>query len=189
MNWGLAFALGVSLSMDAFAVSCAIPLCGVRPTRAGALRVAGSFGLFQAAMPLIGFLAADAASALISPVDHWIAAILLGFVGGKMIRDGWGARDECPVMGGDPTRGRLLLLLAFGTSIDALAVGVSFVSLNIRILPTAAVIGLTTFSLCLLGLYASGRLFRGQGGRLQVVGGGVLIGIGLKILLEHLGLL
>ena len=88
---------------------------------------------------------------------------------------------------GDPTRGRLLLLLALGTSIDALAVGVSFLGMPVRVLPTAGVIGGITFLVCLGGLLASGRFFRGQSGRFEVLGGVVLVGIGLKILLDHLG--
>jgi putative Mn2+ efflux pump MntP len=175
--------------MDAFAVSCAIPLCGVPLNLPAILRVAGSFGFFQGLMPLIGYALAGIARDLIAPVDHWIALFLLAFVGGKMIRDGLESAGGCPSMGGDPTRGRILFLLSLGTSIDALAVGVSLLGMRTAVVPTILVIALTTFGLCLLGISASGRLFRGQGGRLQVLGGMVLIGIGLKILLEHLGFL
>lgn len=187
MDWALAAVLGLSLSMDAFAVSCAIPLCRVRVTRRDALRVAGSFGLFQGLMPLLGWLLAARFADLLRPLDHWVAFGLLLFVGGKMIREGWGKGEDCPVSSGDPTRGRTLLLLALGTSLDALAVGVSFLGLPVRVLPTVTVIGGITFLLCLVGLLASGRFFRGQGGRFEVLGGLVLVGIGAKILLDHLG--
>ena len=186
MNWTLATMLGLSLSMDAFAVSCAIPLCRVRLTRRDALRVAGCFGLFQGLMPLLGWILAARFADLLRPLDHWVAFGLLLFVGGKMVREGRGKKEDCPVGEGDPTRGRLLLLLALGTSIDALAVGVSFLGMPVRVLPTAGVIGGITFLVCLGGLLASGRFFRGQSGRFEVLGGVVLVGIGLKILLDHL---
>lgn len=136
-------------------------------------------------MPLLGWLLAARFADLLRPLDHWVAFGLLLFVGGKMIREGWGKGEGCPVSSGDPTRGRTLLLLALGTSLDALAVGVSFLGLPVRVLPTVTVTK-NHLPPCLVGLLASGRLFRGQGA-LRGPGGLVLVGIGAKILLDHLG--
>jgi len=190
MDWGLALALGLSLSLDAFAVSCAIPFAVPQISWPQALRVAGTFGIFQALMPLAGWMAADLAADLIAPVDHWVAFGLLSLVGGRMIGEGWAkmrSPGRCQTLSGDPTRGRRLLALAVGTSIDALAVGVSFIGLRIAVYRTVAVIGMVTFLTCMAGLLASKRLCGEGGGRWEIAGGGVLVAMGIKILGDHLG--
>ncbi len=189
MNFGLALALGFSLSLDAFAVSCAIPCAVPRLSLIQALRVAGTFGVFQAIMPLAGWMAADLAAGFIEPVDHWVAFVLLALVGGRMAWEGYGKvrfPEACPIPTGDPTWGKRLLALAVGTSIDALAVGVSFLGLRIAVYRTVTVIGVVTFLVCMTGLLASKRLCGEGGGRWEILGGGVLMAIGVKILLEHL---
>ncbi len=185
----LAFILGVSLSMDALAVSCTIPVCVPGVSMIRSLRVALSFGFFQAVMPLIGWFAAERFLFLIEPVDHWLGFILLSIVGGKMIREGLAAKKGCSVLPGDPTRGKYLLALSIGTSIDALAVGVSFIGMKIDVFTTVTVIGLITFSLSFIGLRLSRRLCGdNRTGKMEVIGGLVLILIGINIVLEHLGI-
>ena len=190
MNFSLALALGLSLSLDAFAVSCAIPCAVPRLSLIQALRVAGTFGVFQALMPLAGWMAAGLAADVIEPVDHWVAFFLLALVGGRMAWEGYAKMrfpGGCVIEVGDPTRGKRLLALALGTSIDALAVGVSFLGLRVAVYPTVTVIGAVTFLVCMTGLLASKRLCGEGGGRWEILGGVVLVVIGLKILLEHLG--
>lgn len=186
MDVAFSAALGLSLSMDAFAVSCAMGLCGI--SRGEALKVALSFGLFQAIMPLVGWLGARWMGAILEPVDHWVAFLALLAVGGKMVIEGLGkvreAQDEAPdrsVCGGGK-----LLSLSIGTSIDALAVGVGFIGMRINVPFTASVIGVVTFIVCLLGALCAGRILRTRRGYMEVLGGLVISAIGIKILLEHL---
>jgi len=195
VNWAVAGALGFSLALDAFAVSCAIPLYAPGVGLAGALRAAGAFGLFQTVMPLLGFWLAGNFLDVIEPVDHWVAFFLLAFVGGHMIFEGISALRATEAarkamrrkLSGDPTRGSLLFLLALGTSIDALAVGVSFVGLELHVYGTAAVIGGITFALSLFGVLGAGRLSRNMGdGRCEILGGVILVLLGVKILLQGL---
>ncbi len=177
--------LGLSLSMDAFAVSVAMPFCVPSLSTRQVWRVAGAFGFFQAFMPLMGWILGNLAAKAIAPFDHWIAFALLAFIGGKMAREGMGGTDECNTRC-DPTSGWPLLTLAVGTSIDALAVGFSFVAMDLNVWRTVAVIGTVTFATCWVGMVGGRRIGRFFGKRMEVVGGLVLIGIGLKILIEHL---
>lgn len=185
----LALVLGFSLSMDALAVSCTIPLCVPGVSIIRSLRVALSFGLFQALMPLLGWFAAARFVKIIEPVDHWLALVLLSFVGYRMIREGLAAKNGYAELEGDPTKGRYLLALSVATSIDALAVGVSFVGMKIAVIPTVIVIGIITFSLSFTGLRLSRRLCgNNRTGKMEVMGGIVLILIGINIVLQHLGI-
>jgi putative Mn2+ efflux pump MntP len=177
--------LGLSLSMDAFAVSVALPFCVPSLSMRQIFRVAGAFGFFQALMPLLGWLLASLASELIAPFDHWIAFALLGFIGGKMVLEGLRPAEECDTRS-DPTSGWPLLTLAIGTSIDALAVGFSFAAMNLNVWSTVGIIGSVTFALCWAGMVGARQIGRFFGKRMEVLGGLVLIGIGLKILLDHL---
>lgn len=178
-------AIAVALAMDAFAVAVATGL-RLRCSLAQTARMAGAFGLFQFAMPVLGWALGLSVRSYIEAFDHWVAFALLAFVGGKMLLEARkGGADEC----GDPTRGGTLVLLALATSIDALAVGVTFAFLQVQILPSVALIGAMTFALSLVGV-AIGRRFGGWlMQRAQVAGGVVLVLIGLKILLEHLGVI
>lgn len=183
------FLIGVGLSADAFAVAVCKGLGMKKVNWAHALVIALFFGGFQALMPLIGWAAGTQLSALIEPVDHWIAFGLLAFIGGKMLIDAIkGDDDDCAACADDEQRLDLkeLLMLAVATSIDALAVGVTFAFLGMSIWAPIAIIGLTTFVLSFAGV-AVGNQF---GARFEkpatITGGVVLILIGCKILVEHL---
>lgn len=177
-------AIAVALAMDAFAVAIATGLkqrCSLVQT----VRMAGAFGIFQFIMPVIGWALGLTVRSYIEAFDHWVAFALLALVGGKMLYEAWkGGDDECS----DPTKGATLLLLAVATSIDALAVGISIALLNVDIWYPAAVIGLICFSITAVGMHM-GRMVVREGSTLaakaNVLGGLVLIGIGVKVLLEH----
>jgi len=182
---------GFALSMDAFAVSVSSGMCVAGLTFPYALRTAFAFGLFQFIMPLAGFLVGTAFSGIIESWDHWIAFGLLAVVGGKMVWEALNTKDVSSCSEEERNKLnvldlRVLLVLAVATSIDALAVGVSYSVIRAPILPASTIIGLVTFVLCLLGCEFGKRI----GSRLErwaeVAGGVALIGIGLKILLEHL---
>lgn len=177
------FVVAFGLAMDAFAVSIASGLTvkGLRINHA--LRMAAFFGGFQAFMPVIGWLAGLTLAGFISGVDHWIAFGLLLFIGCKMI---YGAiRLEASERHGDSLSLYALLLLSVATSIDALAVGLSFAFLGIAIATPVIVIGAVTFSLSFIGASAGNKLGHLFENKIEIVGGLVLIGIGLKILIEH----
>lgn len=187
LDWGMAFVLGVGLSLDAFAVCCTVALCGA-VSMGTALRVAGSFGFFQGVMPLLGWFLMDRFGGMLVSIDHWIVFILLGFVGGKMFVEGFRMQQDvhCPV-GMDLTSGKSLLFLSLGTSIDALAVGGSFSAMNLPVFSSSAIIAVVTFCVCILGLTLAGKLPPFRRGVPEIIGGAVLILIGTKILLEHMG--
>lgn len=190
--------LAVGLSMDAFAVSICKGL-GMKKINLKVAVVLGLFfGGFQAGMPVIGWALGSQFMGIIGPIDHWIAFILLAFIGGKMLWEAF-TEDEDEGEGEDEDEGdgknaekielSEYLILAIATSIDALAVGISFAALSVDIVPAVSLIGVTTFIFSVAGV-AIGHTF---GARYEkpatIVGGIVLILIGLKILLEHLGIL
>lgn len=182
--------IGVGLSMDAFAVSVCKGL-GMRKVNMRTSTVlALFFGGFQALMPLIGWALGSQFLWLIEPIDHWIAFGLLAFIGGKMLVEAVRGEDE-EADEGDAERIDLseYLMLAIATSIDALAVGISFAALSVQIAPAITLIGVTTFLLTYVGV-AVGHFFGARWQRpASIAGGIVLILIGCKILLEHLGIL
>ena len=180
------FLVAAGLSMDAFAVSACKGLSIPRVRLKHAVTVGLYFGVFQAIMPVIGYCIGIRFAEYIAAFDHWIAFLLLGFLGGKMIRGS--LSDKCPASTGSAScRPGVMLPLAVATSIDALAVGVSFAFLGIRIAPAVAFIGVITLLLSMLGI----AIGKGAGARFkpkaELVGGVVLVLIGLKILLEHHG--
>lgn len=175
-------ALSVGLAMDACAVSAASGAGGRARGLRAALRLAFHFGLFQALMPLIGWLGGSAVHAFIDRFDHWIAFGLLTAIGLNMIRSGARGDDDGPAAG-DPSRRWSLVLLSVATSIDALVVGVSLAFLHVNILVTVAVIGVVTFGLSLLGYWVGARLGDRFGSRMEIAGGVVLILLGVKILM------
>ncbi len=182
------FLIGVGLSMDAFAVAVCKGLCMKRLDVRQALVIALFFGGFQALMPCVGWALGTQFEQLIAPVDHWIAFGLLALIGGKMLWDSFRGDDgglACPADGGIDLRE--LTMLAVATSIDALAVGVTFAFLGADIVLSAGLIGATTFALSLAGVAAGHRFGARYEKPATVIGGVVLILIGLKILLEHLG--
>lgn len=184
------FLIGVGLSMDAFAVSICKGLGMSRLNMKQAAVISLFFGGFQALMPLIGWALGSQLTDLITPIDHWIAFGLLAFVGGKMLWDAFHEDDDVDAEAADEKLDlKELLMLAIATSIDALAVGITFAFLQMAIVPSITIIGLTTFVISFAGV-AVGHFF---GARFEkpatIVGGVVLILIGLKILLEHLGVI
>ena len=185
------FVIGVGLSMDAFAVAVCKGLGMKMVNWRHAFVIALMFGGFQGLMPLIGWALGSQLTSLIEPVDHWIAFILLVFIGGKMLWDAFRGDDGCETCGcaEEKLDMRELLMMAVATSIDALAVGVTFAFLGVNVMAAVVVIGVTTFALSFVGVVAGNRF----GARFEkpatVAGGVVLVLIGLKILLEHLGVI
>lgn len=184
------FLIGVGLSMDAFAVSICKGLGMSRLNMRQAAVISLFFGGFQAFMPLIGWALGSQLTDFITPIDHWIAFGLLAFVGGKMLWDAFHEDDEDEGVQTDEKLDlKELLMLAIATSIDALAVGITFAFLQVAIVPSITIIGLITFVISFAGV-AVGHFF---GARFEkpatIVGGVVLILIGVKILLEHLGVI
>jgi putative Mn2+ efflux pump MntP len=176
--------IALALAMDAFAVALAVGLAVAPLTGRHLFRLGWHFGLFQAMMPVIGWLAGVTVQQHIAAYDHWLALGLLSFVGGKMIYEAFRETDE-PKQPGDPTRGMSLVLLSLATSIDALAVGLSLGMLGVSIWFPATVIGLVAGVLTLTGMLLGRRVGALWGKRVEVIGGLILIGIGVRIVLEH----
>ena len=181
--WLTTFLTAVGLAMDAVAVSISSGISVPEVRASQALKMALCFGFFQALMPAIGYLAGEQFSGQIAAYDHWVAFLLLGFLGVKLIRDSAQAGEEKVH---SPFRTNKLLVLGIATSIDALAVGVTFSLLEIGLLQTVATIGGVTFALCLPAVWFGARLGKSMAKRADVLGGVILIGIGTKILIEHL---
>ena len=186
--WEL-FILALGLSMDAFAVS----ICkGLSLRRIGVkhMCIAGAwFGGFQALMPVIGYLLGRFFTDMIGAYDHWIAFGLLLFIGGKMLWESLAAKDEDDEDMDAAMDAKTMLILAIATSIDALAVGVTFAFLDVAILPAAVFIGCTTFVCSAVGVKVGSVFGARYKNRAEIIGGVALILIGLKILLEGLGVL
>ena len=179
--------IAVALAMDCFAITLGLA-CGVKGlTMKQAVRMAAWFGGFQFVMPIAGWIAGDRLLRIIEHFDHWVAFGLLALIGGRMIWESLKMNDEEEACRPDQTRGKRLLILALATSIDALAVGLSLGVVRTGILFPAAIIGVTSFALTILGAKLGPVVGRIVGKRAELVGGLILIGIGAKILIEHLG--
>ena len=184
--WEL-FVIAVGLSMDAFAVSICKGLATGKVRLRHAVTAGVYFGGFQALMPLIGYLLGVRFQSMITAFDHWIAFVLLAFIGLNMIRESREeAEEEKPYTG---INFKELFILAVATSIDALAVGVTFAFLQVNIVPAIASIGCTTFVISLAGVYVGNVFGARYKSRAELTGGVILVLIGLKILLEHLGVI
>ncbi|MCE5306881.1 MAG: manganese efflux pump MntP family protein [Acidobacteriales bacterium] len=186
MGWISLLALACALAMDAFAVAIVTGLTLNPLTPRQVFRLAFHFGLFQALMPMLGWLAGTIVQKYISTLDHWIAFGLLAFVGGRMI---WGALHDQESGRRtliDPTTGWSLVVLSVATSIDALAVGLSLAFLGSTIFVPALVIGIVAASFTSVGMVIGRRVGSIWGERVTVLGGLILIGIGIKIVIEHL---
>ncbi len=181
--------IGAGLSMDAFAVAVCQGLSMPRLNWRHAGVIALFFGGFQALMPSAGWALGSRFAGYIQEFDHWVAFVLLGIIGGNMVREALGPEEETETAcAAGRLDYRLLLMMAVATSIDALAVGVTFAFLEVSILPAAALIGATTFCLSLVGV-AVGNFFGARyKKRAELSGGVILIFLGTKILLEHLGI-
>lgn len=176
------FIIAVSLSMDAFAVSICKGLSTGRPRLGHCLTCGGWFGGFQALMPLIGWLLGVRFQEMIVSVDHWVAFVLLGLIGFNMVRESRGGEAEELDSSFAP---RAMLPLAVATSIDALAVGVTFAFLQVDIVPAVAFIGVTTFILSAAGVKVGSVFGSRFKSKAELAGGLILMGMGVKILVEH----
>ncbi len=175
--------IAVGLSMDSFAVSITNGLTIKNMTTKKVLLIAGSLAIFQALMPLLGWVAGVGVEKYIKEIDHWIAFILLGFIGVKMIYEGI-TKDESPKE--HDLKPITLIGQSIATSIDALVVGVSFAFLSLPIITPVIVIGIVTLVFSLFGLYLGKCFGKKLGSSIEIFGGIVLLGIGIKILIEHL---
>ncbi|MGI6080580.1 MAG: manganese efflux pump MntP family protein [Candidatus Avilachnospira sp.] len=185
------FMIGAGLSMDAFAASVCKGLSAERINPKNAVITGLYFGGFQAGMPLLGYFLGTGFKDAIMSIDHWIAFILLLLIGLNMIKESR-EKEDCGCDKGEETElfsPKELLPLAVGTSIDALAVGVSFAFLNVNIITAVCLIGVTTFVFSALGVGAGSRLGMRFKSWAEFAGGLILILMGTKILLEHLGFL
>ena len=176
----------VSLSMDAFAVAICVGL--KMPAFKQALTVGLYFGVFQAGMPIAGYYAASLFSEAIAGYDHWIVFVLLGYIGGKMIYEGL-KKDDVHTHKEYSLKLAGMLPLAFATSVDAMAAGISFSFLHVEIIPSAALIGLTTFTISVIGVKIGSAVGKKFKSKAEIAGGIVLVLIGLKILLEHMNVI
>jgi putative Mn2+ efflux pump MntP len=183
MSFFTLFLLGIALSMDAFAVAVCKGLALRRINVSNALTVGLYFGLFQAGMPLLGYLLGSLFYAKVAVFDHWIAFILLGIIGARMIQESF-SKEEKPESASLSVPN--MLLLAIATSIDALAVGITFAFLNVNIYYAITIIGVTTFSLSVAGVKIGSIFGTKYKSRAEFVGGAVLIVLGVRILFQHL---
>lgn len=185
------FLLGIGLAMDAFAVSVCKGLGMRRLNKKQALIIGLYFGGFQALMPLVGWLLGSQFQKYITSIDHWIAFILLGFIGGKMMIEAireWNEEETVDVMDA-PLDHKNMLVLAVATSIDALAVGITFAFLDTPIIEAITIIGITTMVISIIGVVVGNFFGSRYKSKAEFIGGLILVLLGLKILLEHLGIL
>jgi len=175
--------IALGLSMDSLAVSISNGLSIKKLSFSKSLLIAFSLASFQALMPLIGWWTGNSIEKYIQQIDHWVAFVLLGFIGGKMLYEAFREKESQSIK---QFSGLTLIGQSIATSIDAFAVGISFAVLDYSIILPVIIIGLVTFVFSLLGLQL-GKLFgKKMGKSVEIVGGIILIGIGLKILIEHL---
>lgn len=186
MNTITLIVLALGLAMDAFAVSMSNVLCFERYSKKHVLVSAITFGVFQGVMPILGFYLGTVFYHFISEIDHWIALVLLGFIGGKMLIEGIKALKNpecCP----EDTKFtfKMLFMQGIATSIDALAVGISFAALSTNIYIAALIICVITFIACLVAGLLGQKFGALVGDKAQIIGGIILISIGLKTFIEH----
>lgn len=178
--------IGIGLAMDAFAVSVCKGLSMKKMNWKSAIIIALYFGIFQAAMPALGYFLGSTFSSVVESVDHWIAFVLLSIIGGNMIKESF---DDEIEKRNDRVDVKTMLLLAVATSIDALTVGITFAFLKVNIILAVAIIGIITFVLSVLGVKIGNKFGDKFQNKAELFGGIILILIGLKILLEHLEIL
>lgn len=185
------FLLGIGLAMDAFAVSVCKGLGMRRLNKKQTLIIGLYFGGFQALMPLIGWLLGSQFQKYITSIDHWIAFILLSIIGGKMMIEAireWNEEETVDVIDA-PLDHKNMLVLAVATSIDALAVGITFAFLDTPIIEAITIIGITTMIISIIGVVVGNFFGSRYKSKAEFIGGLILVLLGLKILLEHLGIL
>ncbi|MBI9110592.1 manganese efflux pump MntP family protein [Maridesulfovibrio ferrireducens] len=177
--------ISIALAMDAFTIAVACGLCMPEVTKRHTFRLAFHFGLFQALMPVIGWAAGLTVKAMVETYAPWISFVLLSFVGGKMIYDSFQQDESCDTKK-DPTKGFSLIFLSIATSLDALAVGLSFSIMNYPIAMPSVLIGITAFVLTAIGMQIGKKFSKASrySHIAELVGGIILILIGLKLLLQ-----
>jgi manganese efflux pump family protein len=189
MNIIVVLGIALALAMDAFAVAIGVSLSMRGCTSKQTIRLSLYFGVFQFAMPILGWAAGRTVVGAIQAVDHWVAAGLLVFIGGKMMAEALKKEEHgdeaasCP----DQTRGRRVLVLSLATSLDALAVGLGLAALRVPVVYPALVIGVVAFIVTAIGTKLGPILGRWAGKWAEIAGGLVLVGIAAKILVDHLG--
>lgn len=176
--------ISIGLAMDASAVSMVASASGYAQNSRAVFRLAFHFGLFQGLMPVLGWLAGSAVVDYISAWDHWVAFILLGLVGSRMIYSGLYPDEERMLV--DPSKGFMLITLSIATSIDAFAVGLSFSVLEMSIIIPGITIAIVTLIMSILAMKLGSRVSKLAGHKVEILGGLILIGIGLRILLAHI---
>jgi putative Mn2+ efflux pump MntP len=187
MSLLLVLPIALGLAMDAFAVSVGVSVGRGGLSGLQAFRLAASFGIFQFIMPILGWLTGQTVLDIIKSVDHWVAFGLLLLIGAKMIYESFKGKEESTKSDGDPTKGIILVVLSVATSIDALAVGLSFAALEQSILLPSILIGVVAFLMTVAGTKIGPVIGGRMGKRAELIGGIILILIGVKILADHLG--
>ncbi|HPD95461.1 MAG TPA: manganese efflux pump MntP family protein [Tenuifilaceae bacterium] len=180
------FLIALGLSFDTFAVSVSSGIARNKIVFGEAIQIASVLAFFQALMPLIGWLGGISIKNYIEPIDHWVALALLSLIGIKMIIESF---KEVENRKFDPLKPKVMLSMAIATSIDALAVGISFAITQVNILLAFVTIGFVTFIVSMLGMLFGKKIGGKLGQRMEILGGIILIAIGVKIVLEHLGIL
>lgn len=180
------FPLAISLGLDAFSVALGASVFPTEDGQRRTFRLVFHFGLFQGGMTLLGWLGGRTIEPIIADFDHWIAFALLVYIGGRMLRAAWLDTPEDGI--GDPSRGWMLVLMSVGTSIDALAVGLSLALAGGQILWPSLVIGLVAAAMTYLGLKMGHKLGVILGRSARFLGGLILVGIGVRVLVSHLSL-
>ena len=180
------FITAVGLSMDAFAVAICKGLAMKKLSWKKALIIGLWFGGFQALMPTIGYLLGTRFESYVTAIDHWIAFVLLALIGANMVKESFSKEEESS---NDAVDFKTMFLLDIATSIDALAVGVTYAFLQVRIVPAVSFIGVITFTLSIVGVKIGNVFGLKYKSKAELTGGIILIVMGIKILLEHLGLL
>lgn len=176
--------IAISLAIDSSAVALVAAAEGYVQSFGSGFRLIFYFGLFQGGMPIIGWLLGRSFVQAISALDHWIAFILLAFVATKMIQSGFTSFQH--KLRQDPTRGIKLIALSLATSIDALAIGLSFSVLSVWIFYPSLIIGVVTTLLCMLAILVGKKIGTVLGQRMEIIGGFILLGIGIRIVISHL---
>lgn len=186
MNIFLVLPIALALAMDTFAVSVGLSVSQKGLSRNQVFRLATGFGFFQFLMPLLGWLAGQTIIESIKTVDHWVAFGLLAVIGTKMIYESFKSETSISNEDKDSTKGFVLFILSVATSIDALAVGLSFAALDLPVLFPSLIIGVVAFIMTVVGTKIGPIFGRLVGKRAELIGGCVLILIGIKILTDHL---
>ncbi len=178
--------ISIGLAMDAFAVSICKGLSMKKMNWENAVIIALYFGVFQALMPLIGYFLGMTFESIVTTFDHWVAFALLTLIGGGMIKESFDDEDDKK---NDRVDFKTMVVLAIATSIDALAVGITFAFFDVNIVLAVSIIGIITFIISVLGVKIGNRFGDKYQNKAQIMGGIILVLLGFKILLEHLGII